>query len=362
MPGGLLCLPLSPPTLSFRHRPDRHVERESHHRAATVAWKSGVRSVLRRLFKKYRTSRRDGSPVLLPPELWMAIFDFADPRTLTQLMRVNRVFQRFAVPALYHAPRPFTSGDGLARFARSVTTRPHHADLIQSLDMRALNIHDYAVATNVLFILKSCPNLRELRLNVFPHCQICITAEWSVYEELGELSFPLLRRFAINLYNSPVRLGLVGFFDRHPNLEELNFGGVPYPRPNAPLDPLSKVRLPSLRRMTVPSWVLLSGLGTPPNLTHIYLSTYSWSKLPNLLSVLGSEIVSLKLGDRDWEDDVSALGSEDGSTISFGKLLVMFPSLRFLQVNMIQTIPTRTVSQFSGTLPAAAVPSGPSPG
>lgn len=308
----------------------------------------------------------------------MAIFDFVDPRTLTQLVRVNSMFQRFAILALYQAPRPSTSGDGLTRFARSVNTRTHHADLVRSLDMRALNIHDYAVAANVLSILKSCHNLRDLRVNVFPHCQICITAEWTLFSELGELSFPELRRFAINLYNSPLRL--VSFFGRHPHLEELNFGGVPYPRPHLPLGPLSKVRLPSsLRCMTVPSWVLLTGLVTPPSLTHVYLSTYSWSKLSSVLSILGTQIVSLKLGDREWEDDASALGSEDGSTISFGTFLKMLPCLRFLQVNMIQvsyallllfklrlrvrrqTTLTRTVNPFSGTL-VATIPSGLSPG
>ncbi len=247
---------------------------------------------------------------------------------MTHVMCLNHAFRHMVETIRY---RSVTLDDRSALlFFATLRSRPVLAALVNSLYLDMLNLKRTPDLLSELArpsTLNTLINLRSLSLTV---CSCGgHKSELKIGWALTQSHFLHLRAFRTNLDHAMIQL--VPFFAAHPQLTELDVASVPFSKylEDEVMDlNLGGAQLPSLRALATPSVFLRAGLPIPSHLQHLHLSC-DIPPLRFVASILGTQLLSLRLLALPLVDQAS------GSQLGPYEIRVMFPRLRFLQVDMI---------------------------
>ncbi|RDX41945.1 hypothetical protein OH76DRAFT_152823 [Lentinus brumalis] len=293
------------------------------------------------------------SDLKLPFELWELVFDgLDDGYDIHSLARVCHGLKSVATDAIkrhanftkLHRAATLDSYESMLSLLDRAESSPRI-----SLAIRDLTIHyqiRWSTASNVpvprflMDILKSLPNLRSLSLRISSDrlVSVCLRAG------LLSLVHPHLRSFNTSLADSS---DILRFLQQHPAIEDLSIPDLSVPdRLSIPDLSLSLsipdqflgvniLDLPS----SLPSLRILScGLETfmrfrrASTLTHLHLRLYVPQTLETIGSLLGPQLISLRLGVLERLPDLHS----PRVVWSPQDILTRFPHLAYIEVHMFE--------------------------
>ncbi|KAI0799978.1 hypothetical protein C8Q74DRAFT_383335 [Fomes fomentarius] len=266
-------------------------------------------------------------PCKLPIELWVLIFQFTeDGQTMTHVMCLNHAF-RHMVETIRYRSVTLDDRSALLFFATlrsSCSSIPLHLEMLNLKHTPDL-LSELALPSSWNTLI----NLRSLSLTV------CACggheSELTIGRALNQSRVLHLRAFRTNLDHAMIQLA--PFFAAHPELTELDVASVPFSNyliEDEGLDlNMCGAQLPSLRTLATPSVFLRAGLPIPSHLQHLHLSCDRppLHFVANML--VGTQLLSLRLLALPLVTQASR------SQLGLYEIRVMFPRLRFLQVDMI---------------------------
>ena len=274
------------------------------------------------------------SDLKLPYELWEIVYShLEDGYDIHSLARVSKGLRKVALNAiechatlvkLRRAAR-LTSYESMLDFSALV----EHSLRRLTLAIRDLTIDCHirwntgthpSLPTVLVQILHSLPNLRSLSLHVSSPelVSACLHA--------GLLSavHPHLRVFVTSLAYTPE---ILRFVQRHRTIEDLSI-----PDDDLGVDALDREGgLPSLRTLSCGLSTLLRFTRTA-TLTHLHLRLYVSLTLETIASLLGPQLVSLRLGVLERLPDLHS----PRVVWSPYDILTRFPRLSYIQIHMFE--------------------------
>ncbi|RPD55026.1 hypothetical protein L226DRAFT_526419 [Lentinus tigrinus ALCF2SS1-7] len=274
------------------------------------------------------------SDLKLPFELWEFVYShLEDGYDIHSLARVCKGLRKVAHEAIKrharfveaHRAVELTSYESMLDFLALMQYSPPRL----SLAIRDLTIHhkirwnttsNSSLPTVLIQILKSLPNLRSLSLHISSAelVLVCLRAG------LASVVHPHLRVFSTSLAYTP---DILRFIQRHPTIEDLSI-----PDYDLGVNALDRESvLPSLRILSCGLPTLLR-FGRASTLTHLHLQVHVPQTLETVASLLGAQLISLRLGVLERLPDLHS----PRIVWSPQDILTRFPRLAYIQIHMFE--------------------------
>ena len=256
-------------------------------------------------------------------------------------MQVSRQLCAIVEEQLYRSV-DLAGQEQFSKFRLCLTSCPHRAPLVQDLCLSNLAEKDPDIPRILPPFLRSLRNLRRLAVEwkqQFGPGTACCDA-------VSCVRFPHLQSLRVLTRPDPGRF--LGFLAAHAGrLEELETTYTYLFEEPPVVDRLASITFPALRALECTT-LFLGGherVPVPPNLTRLYRPAFRESQLEHIAERLGTQLVSLRLGNRlQGDHEILPWALRDVRT--------KLPRLRYLQVDM------RFVSFVYNTI--ASPPSTPS--
>ncbi|KAI1792635.1 hypothetical protein LXA43DRAFT_330085 [Ganoderma leucocontextum] len=262
----------------------------------------------------------------LPLELWAEVFGYVDERALQVLMLINQTLSREAERFLYRNVL-LGSSISLAIFIQSISASPHRAAFVTSIHIPSIEDNDpHASLAAIPSLLRSLDKLKHLTLKLF---ETRLPRDYLfVLQMILSVRFPSLRSLSLRM---PLFLddSFLVFLQSHPHLNHLDLGEIP---PSVQPD-YSSFRFTAISSLACTFRLLTSLRPVLPSLTHVHILSCSSGHLLRVAELLGSQIVSLRLG--SIYVPIQHVHHERAA-MSLHGVAARFPRLRFLQLDMGQ--------------------------
>ncbi|KAI0711804.1 hypothetical protein C8T65DRAFT_574877 [Cerioporus squamosus] len=269
----------------------------------------------------------------LPFELWEIVFGhLEDGYDIHSLARVCKGLNKVANGAIERHAN--FSKPHRAAILSSYESMLNLLDLAQSCPRIALAIRDLTIQYQIRWtttsnvpipriltqILKALPNLRSLSLHISSDelVSVCLRAG------LLSVVHPHLRNFSTSLAYTP---DILRFIQLHPTIEDLSI-----PDQDLGVNTMDRESaLPSLRILSCGLQSLLR-FGRASTLTHLHLRLHVPQTLETIASLLGSQLISLRLGVLERLPDLHS----PRVVWSPQDILTRFPRLTYIQIHMFE--------------------------